>query len=30
MKLIVKTLDGKQKPIDIDAEATVGDIKQKL
>lgn len=30
MKLIVKTLNGKQLPIEIEPEATVGDIKSKI
>ena len=30
MKLIVKTLAGKQLPIEIEPEATVGEIKTKI
>lgn len=30
MKLIVKTLNGKQLPIQIEPEATVGEIKEKI
>ena len=30
MKLIVKTLNGKQLPIEIESEATVGEIKVKI
>lgn len=30
MKLIVKTLNGKQLPIEVESESTVGEIKQKI
>ena len=30
MKLIVKTLNGKQLPINIEADTTIGQIKQKI
>jgi len=30
MKLIVKTLNGKQLPIEIDEDSTVGQIKAKI
>ena len=30
MKLIVKTLNGKQLPIEIEPEATIGEIKVKI